>query len=153
MNYLTNKPSPVDVATARFVRKANDRIGKRAARELGRLYGSDIHWKYLGVDGDKLAHRAPGDFAKLWAEYLGDTFKRQRRAPLRVGHAIGGHAVNHHMAFYFGWYGPSSGMWPGDTLAFDPSPGPYTCGRARGWRVACAQDCPCGRCWRGEVAA
>ena len=135
----------VGIATARFMRKAHGRIGKRAARELGRLYGGDLHWKYLGVSGDKLASREPGGFVKLWDRYLGLAFKRERRAVPCVGSA---RETARHMAFYFAWLGPSSGRWPGDSLVFDAQPGPYSNGRAYGWRVACAADCPCGRCWR-----
>ncbi len=135
------------VATNRFLRRAKGRITKKDARELGKRYGSDLHWKYMRVSGDKLAMRRPGDFARIWSEYLGEVFKRERRAPRRWTHGVNGPETARHLAFYFAWLGPSSGMWPGDRLAYDADHqgGGY---RKGAWLVACASDCPCGKCWR-----
>lgn len=133
--------SAIAMVTARFVRKAAGRITKREAAKLAKLYAVDIYWKYLGKDGDKLAMRAPGEFAKTFmsAKYLDDigiAFKRERRSPMRGGSR--GTETENRLARIFAWYGPNSGMWPGDKLVL----GTGYFGRAA-WVVEHASDCPC----------
>lgn len=86
--------------SARFYRHAAGRLTKKECAKLGALYGGDVHWKFLGSMGDKLAQRKPGEFAASWAAY-----KTHWRAD-----------AARHLAYFFWWYGPNSGMWPGDTL-------------------------------------
>jgi hypothetical protein len=112
----------IEVATARFVRKAAGRITKREAAKLGRLYGEDLHWKFLRTSGDKLASRETLEFSKRWgaAKYIdsiGIAFKRERRNVPRYEHTRGLVTTNH-LAFLFWFYGPSSGRWPGESWTF-----------------------------------
>lgn len=100
--------------TARFYRRAAGRITKKEAEKIGRRYGLDIHWKYMGSSGDKLSFRKAGEFHMGWeqkARYWREDATR-------------------HVAYYFCWYGPNSGIWPGDKLV--PS---YEGGKCRGWVV------------------
>ena len=111
----------IAVATARFIRKAAGRITKREAMKLGRLYGEDLHWKFLGSSGDNLAKRKPGEFVETWEDArfgscIALTFKRDSRAPKR-GHgpySPDACEIARHMAWLFGWYGPRFGEWPGE---------------------------------------
>lgn len=153
MKLSTHDKARIETVTARFVRKADGRINKREAKELARRYAVDVHWRFLRTDGDKLALRAPGDFARRWEEWLGETFKRERRAPRRwASVTFNGNETARHMGYYFGWLGPQSGMWPGDSLAWDPDY--QVCdGRVGAWRVAHAKDCACGACWRPAPAS
>ena len=125
----------IAVATARFVRKAAGRITKREAAKLGRLYGEDIHWKFLGSSGDRLEGRKPGDFAEVWkdarwCDSIANAFKSERRAPNHFGPH--GKETTRHLAL-FCWYGPSSGCWPGEKFVFNGTSG------AR--RVVCGLSC------------
>jgi hypothetical protein len=147
----THTKKSIEVATARFIRKARKRINKRECAKLGRRYGADIHWKYLGKDGDNLAKRLPGDFERSWkesryADSVANAFKRERREPHRYG--THGTETTRRLAYLFCWYGPSHGQWPGDKYVFATNRGE---GLSDGWIVACASDCPCGKCYRGEV--
>ncbi len=113
----------IATATARFIRKAGKRITKREAAKLGRLYGEDIHWKFLGSMGDKLSAREPGEFAKRWAnakytDSIANAFKREARSPRRFNE-VRGSETERWVSFLFWYYGPSSGRWPGDKLVFD----------------------------------
>lgn len=141
----------IAVATARFERRAKGRIGKKEIRELGRLYGEDLHWKYLRTSGDKLALRqpttedAPSSFIALWNEGFGRTFKVERRQPRRwPTSSYAGPETARHFGYYFGWLGPSSGLWPGDSLVFVETRENWA-GHAGAWVVRCAPDCPCSR--------
>jgi hypothetical protein len=147
--------------TARFLRRSGGKLTKKEARELGTRYGTDLHWKYMRTMGDKIALRdastvtpdgrieGEGSFLRLWRrDSFGFVFSAERRAPRRWASSdYAGNEIARHMGYYFGWLGPQSGIWPGDFLAFDTTIDDVI-GRERGWRVACAPDCPCGRCWR-----
>lgn len=168
----------IEVAAARFYRRARGRITRKDARDLGRLYGGDLHWRFMGSMADKLALREPtrtepcsvcegglcmlcddlgrvpveGSFLRAWREHLSLAFAFERRAPRRWSTSdYAGPETARHFGYFFGWLGPRSGIWPGDRLAWDPSFDDVI-GRERGWRVACAPDCPCGRCWRPGVS-
>ncbi len=110
----------IATATARFIRKAAGRITKREAAKLGRLYGEDIHWKYLGKSGDKLAFREPGEVAKRWADAkyadsIANAFKREARSPKRS--ETRGSETERWISYLFWFYGPSSGRWPGEKFS------------------------------------
>jgi len=143
----------------RFLRRSRGKLTKREANELGKRYGVDLHWRFLGTSGDKLALRRPDFMVHLWSTLsfngwplFSDAFKNERRAPLRYSWLpFGGGEVARHMAYYFAWLGPQSGRWPGDRMAFDPTV-ENAVGHSGTWRVACALDCPCGKCWRPSEA-
>jgi len=95
-----------EIFTARFVRRANGRLTKRECAKLGRLYGVDVHWKYLGVSGDQLVNREPNGYAT--------TFKTLKESG-HVGY------LRDLPTNLFWWYGPTGGyIWPGDRLVWDP---------------------------------
>ena len=105
----------------RFMRRSRGKLTKREANQLGNQYGIDLHWRFLGTSGDKLASRKPGYMAQLWAQRCferwptpGESFKSERRAPIRYSWLpFGSGWLANHMAYYFAWLGPQSGRWPG----------------------------------------
>lgn len=102
----------------RFLRRAAGRIGKREARELGRRW-LDIAVRFAS---DNLEGREP--FAAIFTAE-----KKRWGAPAARDFARSRRARFFH-------YGPQ--VWPGETLVFT----------GRGWRVQCAPDCACGKCYR-----
>ncbi len=152
--------------TARFLRRSRGTLTKTEARELGARYGEDLHWKYLRVSGDKLALREPtitcgcggscvlcddrglrpGSFLRAWLDH--DTphaIASERRMPRRWASSDHtGSAAARHMGYMFGWYGPQSGIWPGDRLVFDERC-EFWGGQRGSWVVRCSEDCPCSR--------
>lgn len=95
----------VEVATLRFYRRAAGRITKREATKLGRLYGKDLHWKWMGKTGDKLENRRP--VTEVFASY-----KKWHPATWRE------EVRSRHIDYYFYWYGPRYGEWPGSWPKF-----------------------------------
>lgn len=116
MAYKKSEKVAIEVWASRFYRRAAGRITKVEARKAGRMYGASLH--YTRTNADKLTLRAANgfSFSKSWEAY---------KAHWRTD-------VARHLGYFFGWYGPNSGLWPGMKLKLAP---PDTCGRYGGWVI------------------
>lgn len=131
----------IEIATARFVRKAAGRLSKRECAKLGVLYGEDLHWRCY-ASADRLARRAPGEIVADWKAYLAAAF-RADVAAYGDGAWNNGPTLAHRRAMLFCWYGPNNGLFPGDTLVLRPADEGGRCG---GWVVQCHSACVCNAC-------
>jgi hypothetical protein len=145
VRYTEAQKKRIDTWTARFYRRASGRITKREAETLARRDAGD--WTYLARSADKLALRTP--IAELWGD--GSTFfareaKRDFATYGRGRPSAAYRGVDRHVDYLFAWTGFD--REPGSRLLLV---GPSSNGCGGGWRLSCAADCPCGKCWRPEV--
>ncbi len=107
MKFTTTQKAEITTTAARFYRHADGRITKREAQKLGRLYAIDLHWKFMGTSGDKLASRACPAHRYSFAERFAEAKKHGWLAEFAQ-----------HLKDDMCWYGPNGGLWPGERLVF-----------------------------------